>query len=194
MPPSTAGPTPPALPAGVVFTDLPTAAKQHPELLQKYLLTQAVETGADVFAALHGAFWTGGVLLYVPKGVKVEVPLFHLVGPSAEGAVDLNHTLVVLEDGAEATLVQETASRGRGDKAALHVGAVELLIGQGASLRFVNIQNWDERTWHFSRERAMVGRDASLQWTVGGLGARLAKVNQEVASDRTRSTRRRSTA
>ena len=70
---------------------------------------------------------------------------------------------------------------GRRPGPALHVGAVEVFLAQGARLRLVNIQNWDEATWHFSRERALVGRDASLQWTVGGLGSRLAKVNQEVA-------------
>lgn len=169
------------LPAGVVFADLATAAREHPELLRKYLLTEAVATGDDVFAALHGAFWSGGVLLYVPKGVRVEVPLFQLVGLSAEGAVDLNHTLIVLEDGAEAIFVQESVSRMRDGKPALHVGAVELIVGQGANLQFINIQNWDDETWHLSRERALVSRDASLQWTVGGLGSRLAKVNQEVA-------------
>ena len=63
----------------------------------------------------------------------------------------------------------------------MHSGAVELFVGKGAKLRFVNVQNWDASTWHFSRERALVGADASIQWTVGGLGARLAKVNQEVA-------------
>jgi Fe-S cluster assembly protein SufD len=119
-------------------------------------------------------------LLHVPKGVKVETPLYHLVGLSSEGAADLSHALVILEDGAEATLVQETASSGR-TQPGLHVGAVELIVGSRAQLRFVNIQNWDQHTWHFSRERALVGRDASLQWTVGGLGSRLAKVNQEVA-------------
>jgi Fe-S cluster assembly protein SufD len=174
-------PDPSTLPAGVVFADLATAVSQHPDLVREYLLTQAVEPEADAFSALHAAFWTGGVLLYVPKGVKVEVPLFHLVGLTAEGSADLSHTLVVLEEGAEATLVQETASRERGDRPGLHVGAVELILEQGSNLRFVNIQNWDDKTWHFSRERALVGRDASLQWTVGGLGSRLAKVNQEVA-------------
>ncbi len=169
------------LPKGVVFADLATAVKNHPELIQQYLLTQAVEPGADVFSALHAAFWTGGVLLYVPKGVKVEVPLFHLIGLSGEGSADLSHTLVVLEEGAEATLVQETAGRDRGDAAGLHNGAVELILERGSRLRFVNIQNWDQKTWHFSRERALVGPDAALQWTVGGLGSRLAKVNQEVA-------------
>ncbi len=169
------------LPSGVIFADLASAAKTHPQLLERYLLTDAVSSGTDAFSALHGAFWTGGTLLYVPKGVKVEVPLFSLVGLSHAGAVDLNHTLVIVEDGAEATLVQETAGRGRENAPALHVGAVELFVGSGARLQFVNIQNWDSGTWHFSRERALVGRDASLQWTVGGLGSRLAKVNQEVA-------------
>jgi Fe-S cluster assembly protein SufD len=169
------------LPAAVVFTDLRTAAKTHAGLLERYLLTTAVDSGTDAFSALHGAFWTGGTLLYVPKGVKLETPLFTLIGLSAHGAVDMSHTLVILEEGAEATLVQETAAPARQDAPALHVGAVELHVGTAARLRFVNIQNWDQGTWHFSRERAVVGRDAALQWTIGGLGSRLAKVNQEVA-------------
>src|SRR5579864_5256480 len=166
---------------GALFVELARAAKEYPKLLERYLLTDAVSASADVFSALHAAFWSGGSLLYVPKGVKVDVPLFSLIGLSAEGRVDMNHTLVVLEEGAEASLVQETASREHGGAPALHVGAVELYVGRGARLRFVNIQNWDLATWHFSRERALLGADASLQWTVGGLGARLAKVNQEVA-------------
>ncbi|MDR3633419.1 MAG: Fe-S cluster assembly protein SufD, partial [Isosphaeraceae bacterium] len=92
-----------------------------------------------------------------------------------------DHTLVVLEDGAEATLVRETAGRAQAASQALHAGAIEIILGRGSKLRFVNIQNWDQETWHFSRERALVGPGAELQWTVGGLGSRLAKVNQEVA-------------
>jgi Fe-S cluster assembly protein SufD len=171
----------PARLGGAVFLDLASAVRSHPELIKRFLLTEAVDRKADVFSALHAAFWTGGTLLYVPKGVKVEVPLFSLVGLAGGGCVDLEHTLVILEEGAEATLVRETAGSDRGDAAALHVGAVELLVGPGARLRFVNIQNWDAGTWHFSRERALVGRDATLQWTVGAIGSRLAKVNQEVA-------------
>jgi Fe-S cluster assembly protein SufD len=166
---------------GAVFLDLATAVREHPDLIQKYLLTDAVRPDADAFSALHAAFWTGGTVLYVPKGVKVEAPLFSLVGLAGNGRVDFDHTLVILEEGAEATLVRETAAKGRDGSASLHCGAVELFVGQGARLRFVNVQNWDETAWHFSRERALVGRDASLQWTVGGLGSRLAKVNQEVA-------------
>jgi Fe-S cluster assembly protein SufD len=155
------------------------AVKDYPELLERYLLTQVVTPADDIFAALHAAFWTGGSLLYVPRGVCVEAPLFSLIGLAAEGRVDLSHTLIVLEKGAEATLVRQTARRD-GETQALHVGALEVLLAEGARLRLVNIQNWDESTWHFSRERALVGHDASLQWTIGGLGSRLAKVNQEV--------------
>jgi Fe-S cluster assembly protein SufD len=166
---------------GTIFVDLNQAAKDHPELLQRYLLNEAVKPSDDIFAALHAAFWTSGTLLYVPKGVKLDAPLFSLIGLAQEGRVDMSHTLVVLEEGAEATLVRESAGRGDGKAPSLHVGAVELLVAQGARLQFVNIQNWDDGTWHFSRERAVVERDARLQWTVGGLGSRVAKVNQEVA-------------
>jgi len=165
---------------GAVFIDLDRAVKDYPDLLERYLLTKAVTPADDIFAALHAAFWTCGSLLYVPRGVTIEAPLFSLIGLAQQGRVDLSHTLVVLEEGAEATLVRETAGRDGGQAPALHVGAVEVLLAAGARLRLVNIQNWDEATWHFSRERALVGRDASLQWTIGGLGARLAKVNQEV--------------
>jgi Fe-S cluster assembly protein SufD len=167
---------------GAVFVDLDRAVQDYPELVKRYLLTEAVAPADDIFAALHGAFWTSGTLLYVPRGVAVEAPLFHLIGLAEEGRVDLSHTLVVLEEGAEATLGRETAGLGGSRQSpTLHVGAVEVFLGQAARLRLVNIQNWDESTWHLSRERTLVGRDASLQWTVGGLGARLAKVNQEVA-------------
>ncbi len=166
---------------GAVFIDLDRAVKDHPELLEKYLLTEAVTSSSDVFTALHAAFWTGGTLLYVPKGVTIAAPLFSLVGLAHDRRVDLGHTLVVLEDGAEATLVRETTGQGGAPVPGLHIGAVEVFVNQGARLRLVNIQNWDAATWHFSRERAIVGRDANLQWTVGALGARLAKVNQEVA-------------
>jgi Fe-S cluster assembly protein SufD len=173
--------TPAALLGGAVFMDLNQAVKDHPELIERYLATKAVTADADYFAALHCAFWTGGTVLYVPRGVKVAGPVFDLIGLGSSGRVDLNHTLVILEDGAEATLVRESAGQEGSTAPALHVGAVEVFLDRGAQLRLVNIQNWDQGTWHFSRERALVGRDASLQWTVGGLGARLAKVNQEVA-------------
>jgi Fe-S cluster assembly protein SufD len=170
----------PSLLGGALFIDLDRAVKECPEILQRYLATQAVAPADDYFAALNGAFWTGGALLYVPRHTQIEAPLLSLIG-LGRGHVDLSRLLVVLEEGAEATLVREMAACDGEGQASLHVGAVEVFVAQNARLRLVNIQNWNDTTWHFSRERALVGRDAAVQWTVGALGSRLAKVNQEVA-------------
>ena len=115
------------------------------------------------------------------QGVKVEAPLFSLVGLADEGRVDFSHTLVVLEEGAEATLVRETAGHGRGDDSRAARRRARGGPGPGLAAPARQHPELGRRTWHFSRERALVGRDAALQWTVGGLGSRLAKVNQEVA-------------
>lgn len=163
---------------GAIVLDLAQAARDHPELVKRYLFTQPVMPGDDVFAALHAAFWTSGTLVYVPRGVELETPLYSLIGLSG-GAVDLSHALVVLEEGARAVVARETASLG-GDAPALHSGGLEMFVADGAKLEFVDVQNWNQTTWHFSHERAILGRDAALNWTIGGLGGRLAKVDQEV--------------
>jgi Fe-S cluster assembly protein SufD len=163
---------------GVVFGSLDLLVAEHGDLIQKRL-SRAVNPQQDKFAALHAAFWSGGTLLYVPRGVVIDEPLHSLSGLSA-GGVDFGHTLVVLEDGAEATLLSETAGGGS-DAPGLHVGAIELFVGPNAKLRYVNLQNWGTGVWHFAHQNALVDRDAQLQWTIGALGSRLAKVNQHVA-------------
>ena len=97
-----------------------------------------------------------------------------------DGGIDLGHTLVVLEEGAEATLLLETAAFAEND-GGLHCGAIELILAPGSRLRFVSLQDWGKGTWHFAHQKALVDRDASLQWTIGALGGKLAKVNQHVA-------------
>jgi len=87
--------------------------------------------------------------------------------------------MVILEDGAEATVVCESGSRAAAD-GGLHCGTVELCVGSNAKLRYVNLQNWGQGVWHFAHQKAVVGRDGQLQWTIGALGSRLAKVNQHV--------------
>jgi Fe-S cluster assembly protein SufD len=105
---------------------------------------------------------------------------FHALSAIDNGGVDFGHTLVILEDGAEATLMSETESLGE-QTGGLHCGAIELVLGPGALLRYVNLQNWGEGVWHFAHQKAIVQRDATLQWTIGAMGGRLAKVNQHVA-------------
>ncbi len=161
---------------GVLFGSLDELVAEHGDRIKKHLF-RAVDWRVDKFAALHAACWSGGTLLYVPRGVNVEKPLHMLTG-LVDGDVDLSHTLVVLEDGAQATLLSETAGD---DRPALHCGAIELLVGPNAKLRYVNLQNWGRGVWHFAHQKALVDRDARLQWTIGALGSRLAKVNQHVA-------------
>jgi len=164
---------------GVVFGSLDDAVTRFPDLLRPHFLAPIVEPAIDKFAALNAACWSGGTFLYVPRGVAVDEPLYTLSAVSAQG-VDLGRTVVILEEGAEATLLAETASVDP-TAAALHCGAIEIRVGPGARLRYVNLQNWGKGAWHFAHQRALVHHDAQLQWTIGALGSRLAKVNQHVA-------------
>jgi Fe-S cluster assembly protein SufD len=109
--------------------------------------------------------------------VAVEKPV-HMFSALAGGGVDFGHSRGVVEEGAEATVLAETAGD---DARALHCGGIELIVGPGANLRYVNLQNWGRGTWHFAHQDGRVDRDGALQWTLGALGGRLAKVNQHVA-------------
>jgi Fe-S cluster assembly protein SufD len=162
---------------GVLFGNLERLAAEHEQRVRPHLLTRAVDPVADKFMALHTALMTGGTLLYVPRGVVIDRPL-HMLSGLAGGGVDFGHTLVVLEEGAEVTLLAETAS---GDEPGLHCGATEVFVGPGAKLRYVSLQNWGSGVWHFAHQKSLVERDAALQWTIGALGARLAKVDQHVS-------------
>lgn len=167
---------------GVLFGDLAALLNSHGDTLRPHLMTRAVEPHRDRFAAWHAAFWTGGTVLYVPRNVEIELPLYSFIGMRPDGGADFSHTLVILEDGASATLLEETGSAD-GDHRGLHVGAVELLVGAGARLRYVQLQNWNDRVYHFAHQSGRVERDGNLQWTVGGLGSRLTHVHQDVHLD-----------
>ena len=159
---------------GVIFCNLADAVNDHPDLVQKYLF-QLVDGKVDRFAALHKAAWSCGTFIYVPRNVVVDQPI-HTFTTMSNGGSDFGHTLIVLEEGAEATVLAEMQNEDVG----LHCGAIEIFVGDRANLRYVNLQDWSQKVWHFAHQRATVGRDANLQWTVGALGSRLAKVNQHV--------------
>jgi Fe-S cluster assembly protein SufD len=168
----------PALAAkGVVFGNLTELLETHGELIQKHLF-QVLDGTADRFAALHQATWTCGTFLYVPRNVYIEKPL-HTFATLTDGGSDFSHTLIVLDEGAEATVLAES-SNAEGESG-LHCGSIEIVVGDRANLRYVNLQDWSQKVWHFGHQKATVGRDANLQWTVGALGSRLAKVNQHVS-------------
>ena len=165
---------------GVIFTSLDQALRDQPDWLSNHLFKASIPASYDRFAALHQACWTASQVLYVPRNVSIANP-FLIQSLIGDGGSDFGHTLVVLDEGAEATLLAETASLGSGD--GLHCGGIEISLGARSHLRYVNLQDWNDRTWHFAHQQATIGQDANLQWTVGALGARLAKVNQSVVLD-----------
>tara|TARA_Y100001934_G_scaffold218151_2_gene259138 strand:- start:4736 stop:6049 length:1314 start_codon:yes stop_codon:yes gene_type:complete len=164
---------------GVIFGSLDELAGEHSELIESHLMNSGFDAATDRFSALHAACFTGGVFLHVPRGVNVDLPL-HTVSQLSDGAVDLGHTLVILEDGANATLLAESHSTSE-DASGLHCGGIELVVGNDAHLRYVNLQDWGQGVWHFGHQHADVGRNGSLQWTSAALGSRLAKINQHVS-------------
>lgn len=158
---------------GVIFTDLLTAEREHPELAAR-LMGRVVNPEEGKFAALAGAFAQNGVVLYVPKGLQVEAPLHSILwGPG--GFAHISHLLVLVDEGASVTYVHEAASPDEPGSNTMHAGLVEIQVLQGASLRFVELQSWGRHVWNFSHERARVERDAQLDWIFGAIGSRLTK-------------------
>ncbi len=164
---------------GVLFGELQELLTSHRELLEPYFMKKAVKPESDRFSAWHAAFWTGGTLLYVPRNVEVALPLHSLIAHSRDGVAEFSHTLIILEDGARATLLEETTSATE-DIAGLHVGCVELIVGKDANLRYVQLQNWNQKSWHFAHQAGVVASNASLQWTVVGLGSKLSHIHQDI--------------
>lgn len=163
---------------GVFFGSLQQALVSHEEILKRHLFQSAFDSTSDRFAALHQAMCSGGTVLYVPRNVALPLPV-HIQTVLSNGGSDLSHLLVILEEGASATVLYESCgTEVEGD--GLHNGAMELIIGDRANLSFVNLQDWGNQTWHFAHQKAILGQDAQLQWTLGALGGRLAKVNQHV--------------
>lgn len=163
---------------GVVFGSLDRIASEHEDLVRRHLFA-AVDSDYDRFAALHAAFWSGGQFLYVPRDVVVSQPL-HLATLLGEGKVDLAHTLIVLDEGAEATVLHEAHSTDR-NASGLSLGALEIIQRPGSHLRYVSLQEQGYKTFQFAHQHAIIDRDASIQWTLGAMGNGFAKVNQSVA-------------
>lgn len=158
---------------GVIFTDLETALRQHSDLVEPLFMTGTVKVTDGYFAALHGAFWQGGTFLYVPRGVNVPLPLRAALWNKQRHA-SFPHTLIVMEPGSRAVFIDEYASATT-DRSAFNNGAVEIVVGDGAQLDYLNWQDLGRHVYNFTHERARLLRDATLHWIVAGLGARLTK-------------------
>jgi len=155
----------------VVFTDFLTATKKYPELIKKYL-GKGVSVKEGKFAALAEALADGGLFVYVPKNTALDLPL-HSVAWLA-GAAHFSRVLIVVDDGASATVVHETASP-EGKEPTLHAATVEVLVGKNAHLTFVELQSLGKNVWNFTHERVRVGKNSKVDWIFSAVGTRLTK-------------------
>ena len=187
---------------GVIFSDIDTAIREHPELVKQYFMTKAVTytenryasakpstskssgkhegggygdtTGDLKFAALHGAFFSGGTFLYVPRGVVVDLPLQSLTYFDSPNAAIFAHTLVIVEEGASVTLVENFSSKAS-ETQRFSDGAVELILKPGANLQYFHLQDFAHNVWHFTSQTALMEKDTTLTWLAGTLGSQTTK-------------------
>lgn len=157
---------------GVVFLDMETALREYEEMVKAHFMTRCVPPGDHKFAALHGTVWSGGSFVYVPPGVKVEIPLQAYFRMNAPGSGQFEHTLIIVDEGAELHFI-EGCSAPQYSVNNLHAGCVELFVRQGARLRYSTIENWSRNTYNLNTKRAIVEKDGIMEWVSGSFGSRV---------------------
>lgn len=155
---------------GVIFENMDVAVQKYPELVKKYFMTQCVPINDHKFVMLHGAVWSGGTFIYVPKGVSVELPLQAYFRMNAYAGGQFEHTLIIADEGSEVQYI-EGCSAPRYDTASLHAGCVELFVHKGARLRYSSIENWSKNTYNLNTKRALVDEDGVVEWINGNMGS-----------------------
>ncbi len=165
---------------GVLFLDFDTAVREHPELLQKYFMTAAVTPEFGKLAALHGAFVSGGTVVYVPAGVEVELPLTTFRWLDLEGEAVFPHTLLIAGPQSKVTYVEECASPSRAVEGwAMNCGVTEIIAEEGANVRYAIVQQWGRHVFHYQAARVFAHKDAQIQSLLVTLGARVARSDVE---------------
>ena len=155
---------------GVVYSDLESALRgEYAELIRSHFMKLVPPTDHK-FAALHGAVWSGGSFVYVPKGVKVEIPLQSYFRLNAAGAGQFEHTLIIVEEGAYLHFI-EGCSAPKYNVANLHAGCVELYVGKNATLRYSTIENWSKNMYNLNTKRAKVEEGGKVEWVSGSFGS-----------------------
>ena len=156
---------------GVIFTDMDTALKEHPEIVKKYLGT-IIPTGDNKFAALNSAVWSGGSFVYVPPGVKVGVPLQAYFRINAKNMGQFERTLIIVDEGADVHYIEGcTAPVYSTDS--LHAAVVEVIALKDAKVRYTTIQNWSGDVYNLVTKRAIAHENATVEWIDGNLGSKI---------------------
>jgi Fe-S cluster assembly protein SufB len=155
---------------GVIFLDMDEALKQHEEIVKEYFMTKCVPVTDHKFAALHGAVWSGGTFLYIPKGVEIDLPLQAYFRMNAKSGGQFEHTLIIVEEGAQAHYIEGCSAPQYGTSS-LHAGCVEVFVKKGARFRYSSVENWSKDTYNLNTKRGIVDEDAILEWVGGNLGS-----------------------
>ncbi len=155
---------------GVIFENMDTAVKQYPELVQKYFMGSCVPINDHKFVMLHGAVWSGGTFIYVPKYVKVELPLQAYFRMNAQKGGQFEHTLIIVDEGAELHYVEGCSSPRYSDKS-LHAGCVEIFVMKHAKMIYSSIENWSRNVYNLNTKRAIVEESATIKWLNGNIGS-----------------------
>ena len=156
---------------GVIYTNFETAVKEYEDIVRDYFMTCIPNTDHK-YAALHGAVWSGGSFVYVPKGVKVTVPLQSYFRLNAPGAGQFEHTLIIVEEGAYCHFI-EGCSAPRYNVVNIHAGSVELFIKKNATLRYSTIENWSRNMYNLNTKRAIVEEGGAIEWVSGSFGSKV---------------------
>ena len=155
---------------GVVYTDMESALKgEYADMVREHFMKLVPPTDHK-FAALHGAVWSGGSFVYVPAGVKVEIPLQSYFRLNAPGAGQFEHTLIIVDKGAYLHFI-EGCSAPKYNVANLHAGCVELFVEEGARLRYSTIENWSKNMYNLNTKRALVKKGGAIEWVSGSFGS-----------------------
>lgn len=154
---------------GVIFEDMTEAVKTHPELVKKYFM-KLIPSKDHKFMALHGAVWSGGTFIYVPKGVIVDEPLQAYFRMNSLSGGQFEHTLIIVDDDARCDYI-EGCSAPKFNKLSLHAWWVEVYVGKNAHMRYSSVENWSINTYNLNTKRGIVEEDGFLERVNGNLGS-----------------------
>jgi Fe-S cluster assembly protein SufB len=156
---------------GVLFTDMDTGLREHEDVVRKYFGT-VIPSADNKFAALNTAVWSGGSFVYVPKGVKVEIPLQAYFRINTENMGQFERTLIIADEGSSVHYIEGcTAPTYSSDS--LHSAVVELIAMEGSKIRYTTIQNWSKNVYNLVTKRAVAHKGARVEWIDGNLGSKL---------------------
>lgn len=156
---------------GVIYTDMETAVKEYPEIVKEYFM-KCVPISEHKFVALHAAVWSGGSFVYVPKGVKLDIPLQSYFRLNSPESGQFEHTLIIVDEGASLHFI-EGCSAPKYNKVNLHAGCVELYVKDNAYLRYSTIENWSKNMMNLNTKKAIVGKNAQIDWVTGSFGSKV---------------------